>query len=266
MSLHRPVYIVKVGGNIIDDEQRLEAFLTTFAAMPGDKVLVHGGGNLATQLAADLGITQTMVDGRRITDAATLRIVTMVYAGLINKSIIASLQAKECPSLGLCGADAGLIRAHKRSHPTLDYGYVGDVDKVDAKQLAQWLDAGLTIVLAPITHDGKGTLLNTNADTIAQETARAMAVLRPTTLVYCFDKPGVLMDVKDNQSRIPRLTPATYETLRTAHRIYAGMIPKLDNAFGALHGGVKRVVIGQAEALPSLLTGEAGTTLMLESD
>lgn len=266
MSQERPVYIVKVGGNIIDDESRLQAFLSSFAAMPGDKLLVHGGGKLATQLAADLGIAQTMVEGRRITDAATLRIVTMVYAGLINKGIVAALQAKACPSIGLCGADAGLIRAHKRLHPTLDYGFVGDVDGVDANRLSQWLDAGLAVVLAPITHDGQGQLLNTNADTIAQECARALANHRPITLVYCFEKPGVLLDVQDEQSRIPQLTPATYETLRASKHIHAGMIPKLDNAFDALRGGVRRVVIGQAEALPSLLTGDAGTTLMLDPD
>jgi len=262
---HRTVNIVKVGGNIIDDEARLDAFLSDFAALPGAHVLVHGGGKLATRLAADLGIPQTMVEGRRITDAATLRIVTMVYAGLVNKSIVAALQAKGRPAIGLCGADADIVRARRRMHATLDYGFVGDVDRVDGQRLSRWLDEGLSVVLAPITHDGQGNLLNTNADTIAQETARALAPLRTTTLAYCFEKPGVLLDAADDHTRIPHIDPATYQRLREEARIFAGMIPKLDNAFDALRSGVGKVVIGQAEALHDLLAGQAGTTITLET-
>ena len=264
MSNAGTVSVVKVGGNIIDDEARLDAFLSDFSSLPGTKVLVHGGGKLATRMAADLGIPQTMVEGRRITDAATLRIVTMVYAGLINKSIVASLHAKGCPALGLCGADADIVQAHKRSHPNMDYGFVGDVDRVDGMRLSQWLDAGLALVLSPITHDGRGSLLNTNADTIAQEAARALAAFRPTVLAYCFEKPGVLLDASDDNTLIPHLEPGTYRRLKEEQRIFAGMIPKLDNAFDALRSGVGKVCIGQAESLHALLNGQAGTTLTLE--
>jgi acetylglutamate kinase len=264
MSADRTVNVVKVGGNIIDDEARLDAFLSDFSTLPGAKLLVHGGGKLATRMASDLGIPQTMVDGRRITDAATLRIVTMVYAGLVNKGIVAGLQARRCPAIGLCGADADIVRAHRRTHPTLDYGFVGDVDNVDGARLSRWLDEGLAIVLAPITHDGQGTLLNTNADTIAQEAARALAAFRPTQLAYCFEKPGVLLDASDDSTRIPHLDPDSYRRLREEGRIFAGMIPKLDNAFDALRSGVRKVSIGQAESLRQLLAAEAGTTLTLE--
>lgn len=264
MSADRTVNVVKVGGNIIDDEARLDAFLSDFSTLPGAKLLVHGGGKLATRMASDLGIPQTMVDGRRITDAATLRIVTMVYAGLVNKGIVAGLQARRCPAIGLCGADADVVRAHRRTHPTLDYGFVGDVDAVDGARLSRWLDEGLAIVLAPITHDGQGTLLNTNADTIAQEAARALAAFRPTQLAYCFEKPGVLLDASDDSTRIPHLDPDSYRRLREEGRIFAGMIPKLDNAFDALRSGVRKVSIGQAESLRQLIAAEAGTTLTLE--
>lgn len=264
MTTDKTVHIVKVGGNIIDDDARLDTFLTDFAALPGAHVLVHGGGKLATRLAADLGIPQTMVEGRRITDAATLRIVTMVYAGLVNKGVVAALQARGRTAIGLCGADADIVRARRRVHPTLDYGFVGDVERVDGPRLASWLDEGLSVVIAPITHDGQGNLLNTNADTIAQVTARALARLRPTTLAYCFEKPGVLLDASDPTTRIARLDPDTYDQLRATDRIFAGMIPKLDNAFDALRAGVRKVVIGQAEALHALLAGAAGTTITLE--
>jgi acetylglutamate kinase len=177
------LHVIKVGGNIIDDENRLEEFLSSFAGSPGGKILVHGGGKLATRLAEDLRIPQQMVDGRRITDADTLKIVTMVYAGFINKNIVASLQSKGCNAMGLCGADAGIVTAHKRVHPTMDFGFVGDVDRVDADAIASLIDSGLTLVMAPITHDGNGQLLNTNADTIAQEIARALSARFRTTLV-----------------------------------------------------------------------------------
>jgi acetylglutamate kinase len=257
------LHIIKVGGNIIDDEIKLQAFLRSFASFKGKKILVHGGGKLATKLAADLHIPQQMVEGRRITDADTLRIVTMVYAGLINKNIVSLLQSNNCPAIGICGADADIIRAHKRIQPTLDYGFVGDVDRVDAEKLSVFLEAGLTVVMAPITHDGKGQLLNTNADTIAQEIAKAMSAQYDSTLVYCFEKAGVLLDAEDETTLIPLINPEGFEKLKAAQKIFAGMIPKLENAFKALHAGVSKVVIGNAETWDELITGRSGTTISL---
>ncbi len=254
--------IIKIGGNIIDDETKLESFLAAFAAVPGKKILVHGGGKLATKVATGLGVQQQMIDGRRITDAETLKIATMVYAGTINKNIVASLQAKGCNAMGLTGADGNVMLAHKRVHPTIDYGYVGDVDSVDAALLTNLLMLGKTVVLAPITHDGKGQLLNTNADTIAQEVARALCRSFDTSLVYSFEKSGVLLNADDDNSVIGRIDPAYYKQLKEQQVIFAGMIPKLDNAFAALNSGVGRVIIGRAEQLPALLTGESGTTIV----
>lgn len=254
--------IIKIGGNIIDDEAKLEAFLVAFAAVKGKKILVHGGGKLATKVATGLGIQQQMIDGRRITDAETLKIVTMVYAGTINKNIVASLQAKGCNAMGLTGADGNAILAHKRVHPTIDYGYVGDVDAVDASLLTSLLMLDKTLVLAPITHDGKGQLLNTNADTIAQEVARVLCRSFDTSLVYSFEKSGVLLNAEDDNSVIARIDPSYYQQLKEQQVIFAGMIPKLDNAFAALNSGVGKVIIGRAEQLPQLLTGQSGTTIV----
>jgi acetylglutamate kinase len=260
---NQPLHIIKVGGNIIDDEQKLQAFLTSFAEFQGKKILVHGGGKLATKLAADLDIPQQMVEGRRITDADTLKVVTMVYAGYINKNIVSILQSKGCPSIGLCGADANIIQAHKRVHPTLDYGFVGDVDCIDSTRLSNLLESGLTVVIAPITHDGKGQLLNTNADTIAQEIAKAMSGHYRSTLIYCFEKAGVLMDADDEATLIPIIDPAVFIKLKEEQKIFAGMIPKLENAFKALASGVDKVVIGNAEAWDALIAGKSGTTISL---
>jgi len=260
---NQQIHIIKVGGNIIDDELKLSEFLTSFAAFPGKKILVHGGGKLATRLAADLNIPQQMVDGRRITDADTLKIVTMVYAGYINKNIVASLQAKNCPAIGLCGADANIISAHKRKHPTIDYGFVGDVDSIDTKMLSVFLESGLNLVLAPLTHDGHGQLLNTNADTIAQEIAKALAEQYTVNLVYCFEKAGVLMNAEDEQTLIPIINPSLFEKLKSEKKIFAGMIPKLENAFKALESGVNKVVIGKAEAWEDLMAGRSGTIIEL---
>jgi acetylglutamate kinase len=256
------LYIIKIGGNIIDDEGKLAAFLDTFAQVSGKKILVHGGGKLATKVADGLGIRQQMIDGRRITDAETLKIVTMVYTGTINKNIVAQLQARGCNAIGLSGADGNSIRAHKRVHPEIDYGYVGDVDSVDAAFLMGLLMLDKTLVFAPITHDGKGQLLNTNADTIAQELARGLGRSFDVSLVYSFEKSGVLLDAEDDRSVIGRIDPAYYQELKEKKVIFAGMIPKLDNAFAALKSGVQRVIIGKAEELPKLLTGEAGTTIV----
>lgn len=255
------IHIIKVGGNIIDDDDKLKSFLKSFATLQGKKILVHGGGKLATKLAADLHIPQQMVDGRRITDTDTLKIVTMVYAGYINKNIVAALQSDGCNAIGLCGADADIIRAHKRINASQDFGFVGDVDKVDAEKLSALLNAGQQIIIAPITHDGKGQLLNTNADTIAQEIAKALSVMYQVVLVYCFEKAGVLMDSDDEQTLIPSITPATFEQLKQEKKIFAGMIPKLENAFKALDAGVEKVVIGKAESWDDLMAGKSGTAI-----
>lgn len=269
------LFVVKVGGNIIDDEAKLSAFLQSFAQLAATNppsgvrgkglVLVHGGGKLATRLAEKMGVEQQMVDGRRITDAETLKIVTMVYAGYINKNIVAQLQANGCNAIGLSGADGNTILAHKRiSKNNIDYGFAGDIDAVNATLLTQLLEQGMTVVLAPITHNGKGQLLNTNADTIAQETAKALSNHYDVSLIYSFEKSGVLLDANDDTTVIPEINPASYEQLKKEQKIFAGMIPKLDNAFAALNSGVKKVIIGKAEALRSLLDGRSGTTIINE--
>jgi acetylglutamate kinase len=256
------VYVIKIGGNIIDDEEALSSFLSSFAAIKGKKILVHGGGKLATQLAGKLGVAQQMVDGRRITDAETLKIVTMVYAGYINKNIVAQLQSLGCNAIGLTGADGNLIAAHKREHASMDYGFVGDIDTVNIGLLQNLLEAGTTIVTAPITHDTKGRLLNTNADTIAQELATALGKVYAVQLIYSFEKKGVLLDVNDENSAIPEINASCYATLKSEQKIFAGMIPKLDNAFSALQAGVKKVIIGKAEELNELIAGTSGTAII----
>lgn len=256
--------IIKISGNIIDDETRLAGFLDDFAAVRGKKILVHGGGKLATRVAEGLGIRQQMIDGRRITDAETLAVVTMVYAGAINKNIVAQLQARGCPAIGLTGADGNAILSHKRIHPTTDYGFVGDVDAVNVSLLTSLLLLDQVLVFAPLTHDRKGQLLNTNADTIAQELARGLSAGFEVNLIYSFEKAGVLRNAEDETTVIPRINPTEYEELKSKNIIFAGMIPKLDNAFTALRSGVKKVIIGKAEQLPRLLTGESGTTILHE--
>ena len=262
------LYVIKIGGNIIDDEQKLSSFLKDFAVVRGFKILVHGGGKLATKMAAQLGIEQQMVDGRRITDAETLKIVTMVYAGLINKNIVVQLQANGCNALGLCGADGNTIKSHKRGSDSpleaggIDYGFVGDVDEVNISLLQNLLLKNITIVLAPITHDGNGLLLNTNADTIAQETAKALSSIYDVELIYSFEKSGVLLDVNNESSVVKKLTPTYYQQLKQQQLIFAGMIPKLDNAFAAINSSVSKVIIGKAEELQQLITGEKGTAIV----
>lgn len=241
--------IIKVGGKIVEEPDTLAALIADFARIPGLKLLVHGGGRSATRLATQLGIEQKMVDGRRITDADTLRIVTMVYGGLVNKNIVTSLQAEGINAIGLTGADMDIIRSHRRPAGEIDYGFVGDVDRVDAQAIARLLDAGLVPVIAPLSHDGRGSMLNTNADTIASEVACALAPLFDTTLTFCFEKPGVLADENDDSSVIKKIDRATYQQLRDRNIIAGGMIPKLDNAFKALNSGVKEVIITKADAI-----------------
>lgn len=256
------LFVIKIGGNIIDDEIKLSSFLQLFAGVEGKKILVHGGGKLATKLAKQLGVEQQMIDGRRITDAETLKIVTMVYAGSINKNIVAKLQLHQCNAIGLSGADGNVIKAHKRIHPTIDYGFVGDVDAVNATLLKSLLEQNIAVVLAPITVDTNGQLLNTNADTIAQETAKALSSLYDVELIYSFEKAGVLLDVHDESSVIATIDPSTYKTLKDEKKIFEGMIPKLDNAFAALQSGVTKVIIGKAEELDQLISGNSGTSII----
>ncbi len=256
------LFVIKIGGNIIDDKERLSLFLKEFAAIEEKKILVHGGGKLATRLAEDLGIQQKLLDGRRITDAETLKIVTMVYAGYINKNIIATLQSFDCNSIGLSGADGDSILAHKREHPGLDYGFVGDVDAINADLIYTLLNKNISIVFAPITHDQKGQLLNTNADTIAQEIAKGMSNIFDVELVYAFEKNGVLLNADDDKSVISKINPEYYKELKEKQRIFAGMIPKLDNAFSALKNGVNKVLIGKAENLKLLIQGSSGTAIV----
>jgi acetylglutamate kinase len=258
------LYIIKIGGNIIDDKIKLSSFLKDFAEIGDKKILVHGGGKLATQLADKLGVEQKMVDGRRITDAETLKIVTMVYAGYINKNIVAQLQANHCNAIGVCGADGDLILAHKRNHPVIDYGFVGDIDAVNVNLLMNLLKQNLSVVVASLTHNQMGQLLNTNADTIAQELAKAMSADFDVHLIYSFEKAGVLLDANDDTTVIPALSPTLYLQLKSKEKIFAGMIPKLDNAFAALASGVRGVIIGKGENLKQLIDGRSGTNIVNE--
>ena len=243
--------IIKVGGKIVEESDTLNQLLADFSKIPGYKLLVHGGGRSATRIAESLGIESRMVNGRRITDAETLKVVTMVYGGLVNKNIVAGLQAKGVNAIGLTGADMNVIRSVKRPVKDIDYGYVGDVEKVDGKALADLIHRQIVPVMAPLTHDGNGNLLNTNADTIAGETAKALSGQFDVTLVYCFEKKGVLRDENDDDSVISRITPEEFKQYVAEGVIQGGMIPKLENSFEALNAGVTEVVITLASAINS---------------
>ncbi len=258
------LYIIKIGGNIIDDEGKLSSFLKDFAVIEGHKILVHGGGKMATRVAEAMGISQEMIEGRRVTDAETLKVVTMVYAGYINKNIVSQLQATGCNAVGLCGADGNVMKAHKRIHPVTDYGFVGDVDEVNVDFIKLLIEQELSLVFSPLTHNGKGLLLNTNADTIAQEIAKAMSALYEVSLLYCFEKPGVLMNASDDTSVIRKINVSSFIDLKDKKIITEGMIPKLQNAFTALDAGVKVVTIGQAGSLQDLIQQQAGTSIVNE--
>ena len=249
--------VLKVGGAVVEDPQALDAFLSGFAAMPGLKVLVHGGGREATKVAAQLGIPTRMVEGRRITDADMLRVVTMVYGGLVNKNVVAALQARGVNALGLTGADLGCMLAVKRPVKDIDYGFVGDMQRVDTSILADLIARDVVPVMAPLTFDGKGSLLNTNADTIAASVAKALAERFEVTLVYCFEKPGVLSDPDDDGSVIPLITKDSFGGLVADGTVSGGMLPKLHNAFEALGSGVNEVRITKADA------PEGGTRIVL---
>jgi len=239
--------VIKVGGKIVEEPESLQALLQDFARIEGHKVLVHGGGRSATQLATRLGIESQMVNGRRITDLETLKVVTMVYAGLVNKNIVAGLQALDVNALGLTGADLNYMRSEKRPIGEVDYGYVGDVKEVHSDILANLIHQGVVPVLAPLTHDKKGTMLNTNADTIAGEAAIALAKHFDVTLMYCFEKEGVLMDADDDSSVIPQITRELFAKYVENGIIQGGMIPKLENAYDAIDAGVKEVIITKSD-------------------
>lgn len=255
--------VVKIGGNIVDNPEKLDRFLRDFAALEGDKILVHGGGKVATHIGKALGIETQMIDGRRVTDTETLKVVTMVYAGLINKTIVGKLQTAGCNALGLCGADGGFIISKRRSPLPVDYGFVGDpvAGAFGLKTAQTLIEAGFTLVAAPITFDPEaGTLLNTNADTVAQAIAVGMSAACEVELVYCFEKRGVLTDVEDDNSVIAEITPERFARLRAGGVVADGMLPKLENAFKAIACGVRSVVICSAEAISE--PGYGGTRLV----
>lgn len=244
------ITVIKVGGAVVEDEAQLTQLLQDFSAIEGRKVLVHGGGRRATKVAAQLGIETQMVNGRRITDASMLEVVTMVYGGLVNKNVVARLQAQGIDALGLTGADIDVIRSHKRPLKNgVDYGFVGDVDRADGDKLHTLIEAGIVPVMAPLTHDGMGNILNTNADTIAGETAKALAKHYDVTLVFCFEKKGVLSNPDDDESVIHTITRADFDRYVADGTISGGMIPKIENAFNAIDAGVGRVVITKADSI-----------------
>lgn len=288
--MNSKINVIKVGGAVVEDPTSLGNLLEQFANIKGNKVLVHGGGRSATKIAASLGIESTMVGGRRITDGDMLNVVTMVYGGLVNKTLVALLQAQGVNAIGLTGADMNVIRSHKRPEKNVtiaagevnpntgetlteetkvkvDFGWVGDVDEVDGQRLATLIESGIVPIMAPLTHDGEGHILNTNADTIASQTACGLAAvsqddetLYDVTLTYCFEKTGVLSDPDDDNSVIPLITEASYEQLKADGIVSGGMLPKLDNAFAALRQGVSRVLITSANDIK----GEHGTTIVLK--
>ncbi len=255
--------IVKIGGNIVDNPEALDTFLNDFVQLAGNNVLVHGGGKVATKVSKALQIETQMVEGRRVTDKETLDVVTMVYAGLVNKNIVAQLQARDCNALGLTGADANVIRSHKRDAGAVDYGFVADVDEVNSDYINKVLQQQIVPVMVPITHDKKGQLLNTNADTIASEVAIAMSALYQVELVYCFELPGLMRDIQDSNSVISTIRTPEYEELKNEGIIVDGMIPKMDNCFNAISKGVQQVRICHALDLLSISQGKEKGTLLL---
>jgi acetylglutamate kinase len=277
------LFIIKIGGNVIDDEKNLSAFLKNFAAIPGLKILIHGGGKIATKIGDKLGIESKYIDGRRITNADTIDLVTMVYGGLVNKKIVAQLQSLNCNAIGLTGADANIIPATKRpiiynktedkveslnNSPLgdggIDYGFVGDIasGQLPTANCQLFLDNNLTPVIAPLTHDGNGQILNTNADTIASSIAVALSKLYDVRLIYCFEKKGVLENVNDENSAIPLITKDIYQQLKKENKLFDGILPKIDNAFTAIDSGVKEVLIGHANDVLQNVTGQTTGTLI----
>jgi len=285
-----PLFVIKIGGNVIDDEKNLAAFLQNFASISAKKLLVHGGGKIATKIGEQLGIQSNYLNGRRITDEATIDLVTMVYGGLVNKKIVAKLQALQCNALGLTGADANIIPATKRptvyaklakepdstntpplgdggnlsSAGGIDYGFVGDIlkEKIAVKNLEVLLANNFTLIIAPLTHDGNGQMLNTNADTVASSLAVALSNSYDVRLIYCFEKNGVLENVEDDDSVIKLITKEKYQQLLTDKKLFDGILPKIDNAFAAIDNGVKEVLIGHANDLLQNVTPYTKGTLI----
>lgn len=253
------ITVVKIGGNVVDNPEALSRFVAKFASMPGPKVLIHGGGKEATRLSSRLEIPTTMIEGRRVTSRETLDVVTMVYAGLVNKRIVSLLQKAGCDAIGLSGADANVIKATRRPAEPIDYGFVGDIsaEGVNAATIISLIDSGLTPVFCAITHDGNGTLLNCNADSVAAAVATGLAAKADVDLIYCFEQPGVMADIDRPDSLIAEITPQLYASLKADGTVNKGMIPKLDNAFKAIAGGVKTVAIKHADNLDN----QSGTIL-----
>ena len=258
--MNKSIHVIKIGGRLINDSKMLQAFLDEFQKVPGPKVLVHGGGRKATELSALLGVETRIIEGRRITSAETLEVAIMVYAGLINKSMVAQLQSRQVNALGLCGADADIIRSHRRPVKDIDYGFVGDIDKVDGQSLYNLIDRAVVPVLSAITHDGHGQLLNTNADTIAAQTAIALTAFGDVSLSYCFEYKGVLYDLDEPQLTMSSINEGEFINMKTSGSINSGMIPKLSNGFDALKGKVSQVHICGIENLVSL-TGASALAL-----
>ncbi len=259
------LFIIKIGGNVIDDERALISFLKEFSNIKSKKILVHGGGKIATSIGDKLGIKANYIDGRRITDDETIDVVTMVYGGLVNKKIVAALQSINCNAIGLSGADANVLPAVKRPVKEIDYGWVGDIN-ADSINTATWelfLNNGLMPVLAPLTHDSSGHILNTNADTMASVLSVSLSKCYDVKLIYCFEKNGVLESVEDENSVIPQLNQNNYWQLKEGKKLYAGILPKIDNAFDAIKNGVKEVVIGNSLLVGKLVQGESGTKISI---
>ena len=264
-SVKEKMYIIKVGGNVIDDAEKLNTFLKEFSTITAKKILVHGGGKIATSIGNKLGIVSKYIDGRRITDDETIDLVTMVYGGLVNKKIVAKLQSFNCNAIGITGADANLIPAKKREVTEIDYGWAGDIesDKINPGTWKLFLENDLTPVVAPLTHDTKGKILNTNADTIASSIAVRLSDDFEVRLIFCFEKNGVLSDVNDENSVIANINPEKFASLKKTNKLFAGMLPKIDNSFDAINKGVKEVIIGNSSQISSLINGSGGTKLSM---
>ena len=259
------LFIIKIGGNVIDKEENLDSFLDDFSKIPSKKILVHGGGKIATAIGDKLNIQSRYIDGRRITDDETIDLVTMVYGGLVNKKIVAKLQSMKCNAIGITGADANLLPAEKRPIKEIDFGWVGDVnaENINTDIWSLFLENGLRPVAAPLTHDSKGHILNTNADTIASVIAVNLSSIYDVSLVFCFEKNGVLLDVNDEDSVISKLTFNDYLSLKKSNKLFEGILPKIDNSFDAINKGVKEVIIGNSSQLTSLINGNGGTKIFM---
>ncbi|MEO8854014.1 MAG: acetylglutamate kinase [Ginsengibacter sp.] len=265
-TCHERLLVIKIGGNVIDDPEKLDSFLKEFSAIDSKKILVHGGGKVATFIGNKLNIESKYVDGRRITNDETIDLVTMVYGGLVNKKIVAKLQSFHCNAIGITGADANLLPAKKREVKEIDYGWVGDIEKgkINRQVWELFLENGLTPVAAPLTHDNRGHILNTNADTIASVIAIALSEKYLVSLIFCFEKNGVLLDVDNENSTIPKLSFDDYRALKKSKKLFAGILPKIDNAFDAIREGVKEVIIGNSSELTSLIDHSGGTKIFSE--